>query len=254
MARRHLELIFFSFLFLGAAGVLCGVAGVCPYAAADKPPPLVTPKLFRVRRIRRLPCEEASAWALWTRTHVHRERLTEPDAWFHLTTGELRFEPCDGFQALRPGDVIKTTNIAYMPYITHDCLYIGKGFVVSFLRPGDCSLTEGVIRVDRLDGDGLAKRTWLPVTTPTGLPCHVRYGRIRRALASVGFARYHPIHFNCQHAVGAWITPRASRFETSIGTRRVATFAVGTLALLGSAISVLCVGATSSRHNRARRR
>lgn len=180
------------------------------------------------------------ARVLWERARRHCARLQEPDAWFSLQDNNLFFEPTPGTQPLRPGDVLQTAQVCNLPYITHDCLYVGKGFVASFARPKGCRLGEGAIHVDRLDEGVFLGKSWLPVPTPPSLSADHRLCRIWRALSSTGTYRYDPIFFNCQNVVAFWLEPHRTRTH-SIGARRIASVVVLGTTVLACAVTVAVV-------------
>lgn len=197
---------------------------------------------FQTRWKRAHPDHALKAQLLWERALRHRSRLAEPDAWFSLKGNNLFFQPTPGTQALRPGDVLQTAQVFNIPYITHDCIYVGKGFIVSFARPRGCSLAEGIIQVDRLDQGLFFDREWLPVNTPAELPAEERLGRLWRALSCTGEYEYDPIFFNCQNVVALWLSPHL-RHTHSVGARRIAS------AVLVGATVAACAGTIALVHH-----
>ena len=187
------------------------------------------------RKDKQFPEHALKAHLLWQRALKHRTKLTQPDAWFSLKGNNLYFEPTPGTQPLRPGDVLQTELVYNLPHITHDCIYVGKGFIVSFARPKGCSLSEGVVQVDRLDQGLFFNKTWRPVETSPDLPCNVRLQRLWRALSCTGHYKYDPIFFNCQNVVSLWLRPHLTKTH-SIGARRIASV------LVLSTITAACVG------------
>lgn len=176
---------------------------------------------FQARRQGRARSEHVhQAQLLWARALRHRTRLAEPDAWLSLGSSTLSFQPTPGAQALRPGDVLQTALWQASPLITHDALYVGKGFVIAFARRWRYSMREGVIQIHRLDQGLFASTTWLPVTTPPRLSAAERLQRVWRALSCTGYFEYDPVLFNCQNVVAFWLNPHLRR-TASLGARRI---------------------------------
>ena len=151
--------------------------------------------------------QHGAAAALWTRLWQHRTRLCEPDAWLHLGRHELFFAPTRGTQALRPGDVLQYSQVFNLPFVTHDTVYVGKGFIAHLIRRKHAGFRTGFVLVERLDELTVRGREWQPVRTPVTLSPQERLGRVWRALSSTGVFDYNPVTFNCQHLVHLWLAP-----------------------------------------------
>lgn len=148
--------------------------------------------------------QQLTAQLLWGRSWRYSHQLQQPDAWLHPSTGGLSWTPSPQLLALRPGDIVRYHWVANIPVLTHDCVYIGRGFVCDFSstphNPHDGSVC--VHRIDRIElPSGRSK--WQVVSSPT-VQSLERLLRLWRALSSVGHYAYNVATFNCQHVVTLW--------------------------------------------------
>jgi hypothetical protein len=140
----------------------------------------------------------------------------EPDAWavthwglrggirvhFHVPTREDRsvVGKCRVVHELKLGDVV-SYSLQAVRCVTHDCLYVGKGYVVTFTRTNESKVGE--VRLVDLNEHTMNGRLWTVLRSD--LTHDQRLSAVCRALDSVGrLMLYDTRWFNCQHVCTAW--------------------------------------------------
>lgn len=118
------------------------------------------------------------------------------------------------------------TQVMSMPFVTHDMVYVGLGYVVGFQRHGSGSdddaakdVRNGCIQIDRLDVIKVSGNRLMKCDSG-GRSMLSREDVARRALLSLGWYTYGVVSFNCQHA-----------FELILGNRNFSLGAVRMLAI-----------------------
>ncbi len=166
--------------------------------------------------------------------YLHRRRhvLHEPDMWVDPVTLKTTTTPKhEQYVALRPGDTVHYANVLNLPYVTHDMVYVGAGFVVGFVMWSAYAGYKPAVDITFL---GSVKTKGHRLTfnrTRSVLP---RADVCSRALQSIGGYVYKPLTFNCQHVVerilgNAW---------HSVGAVRVVATGLVVLAIALTALLV----------------
>lgn len=173
---------------------------------------------------------EAAADTIWAYVRKHAHRLHQPDAWLNTADCSVdrhaAHEGEAGWLALRPGDVLLYSQVMRLPFITHDAVYVGKGYVVSLNRPFNSAINRANVTVEALDKRVLAGRTWRHSPHNAGQDRATRLAVAWRALSSTGIYAYHPVRFNCQHAAHLWITGDLGSHGLSVGVGRFMSIAI----------------------------
>lgn len=147
-----------------------------------------------------------------------------PDAWFEPTTQRLWLQrnrpaipPAVTCWALRAGDVIKYTQVMRLPFVTHDMLYVGCGYVVGFARYRQFG--EDRITLDRLDDLEVRGKVLVRAWADADTGVLQRHEVVVRALAALGTYTYHPLTFNCQHTHTAimGLQPHSAAVDRMLG-------------------------------------
>lgn len=135
---------------------------------------------------------------------------------------------------LKVGDVV-AYSLQFVRCLTHDCLYVGKGYVVTYTRTKDCDVGE--VRLVDLNEHTMNGRMWTVLQTDR---THTqRMTAVSRALASVGrFLKYDTRHFNCQHVCTAWMYDKPA----SRGAITIRNLVLGLSGFTTASLGVVFVG------------
>lgn len=181
---------------------------------------------------RKAPHATQAALARELETYLARRGTAAPDMWVDpvtlKTSATPKHEQC---VALRPGDTVHYANVLNLPYVTHDMVYVGAGFVVGLVMWSAYADFKPAVEITFL---GAVKTKGHQLSFNRSRSVLPRLDVCQRALQSIGGYVYKPLTFNCQHVVerilgNAW---------HSVGAVRVVVTGVAVLAVALAALLV----------------
>lgn len=219
-----------------------------PDATPDTTPPWLEPRgqLLRGPTVGQREAGLAALRYLESNPHLIADDKPWHDAWVDMATGRMVGVPrpevgCEGWQPLWVGDILRVRRAA--PFITHDMLYIGRGYIVHFDMAtrhysGLSALVLCPLGEVRMQGATLERDAWGTgaLYKSPDQPLLPRRTVVERAIASLGMYAYSYMRFNCQHVLSRiagcprWTSPSV---KLALGAADAALVAVlGLLAVI----------------------